>query len=108
MNSRLAPVVGYLREYRSMTRHQLAQAEEQLSACAEKEGFVLRKVFVERLHTDPAAFDALIRSVQRQKIAAVVVPNEAHLSSVGRDESKLERLYRQTDARAIAVDGSLP
>jgi hypothetical protein len=100
--------VGYLRQYRSMTCDQLARAHEQLAAFADREGVVLCKVFVEHLRTDPAAFDALIRSVKRRGIAAVIVPTEAHLSAVGSDQTKLERLHRETSARAMAADGSIP
>ncbi|MFG1819204.1 hypothetical protein ACGFIF_35960 [Kribbella sp. NPDC049174] len=99
--------VGYLRHYRSMTCHQLTRAENQLAAFAEREGVHLCKVFVEQFRTDPAAFDALIRSVRRRRIAVVIVPSEAHLSAVGGGRTKLERLHHETSARALAADGSI-
>jgi hypothetical protein len=91
-----------------MTCYQLAQAEDELAAFAEQEGALLGKVFVENLRTDPAAFDALIRSVKRRGISVVLVPTETHLSAVGGDQTKLERLHRETSARALAADGSIP
>jgi len=100
--------VGYLRLYRSMTCYQLTQAQNQLAAVAEREGVHLCKVFVEQFRTDPAAFDALIRSVKRRRIALVIVPSEAHLSAVGGGRTKLERLRRETAASAVAADGSIP
>ncbi|GAA3136919.1 signal recognition particle GTPase [Kribbella aluminosa] len=100
--------VGYLRQYRSMTRYQLSAAQEQLAAYAGQEGFLLRKVFVEQLDSDPAAFDALIKSVKRRKITVVIVPTTAHLSAVGDGETKLQRLQRETGARALAATGPPP
>jgi hypothetical protein len=108
VTGQLAPAAGYLRQYRSMTRYQLAQAEKQLAAFAGQQGFLLSKVFVEQLHTDPAAFEALIRSVRRRKIAVVIVPTTAHLSAVGCGETKLQRLHRETGAQALAATGSPP
>jgi hypothetical protein len=99
--------VGYLRQYLSMTCDQLTQARNRLEAFAEQEGFQLDKVFVEQFHSDPAAFDALIRSVRRRRIAVVIVPSEAHLSAVGGSRTKLERLHRETRSRALVADGSI-
>ena len=108
MTGQPAPAVGYLRQYRSMTRYHLAAAQEQLTAYAGQQGFLLRKVFVEQLDTDPAAFDALIKSVKRRKITLVIVPTTAHLSAVGDGETKLQRLQRETGARALAATGPPP
>jgi hypothetical protein len=108
MTGHSTPAVGYLRQYRSMTCYQLAQAEEQLAVLAGRQGFVLRKVFVERLETDPAAFNALIKMVKRRRIPAVVVPTQAHLSAVGSGETKTQRLHRETGAHALAASGSSP
>jgi hypothetical protein len=100
--------VGYLRQYQSMTRYQLEQAEEQLAALAGQQGLVLRKVFVEQLATDPKAFDALVKMVKRRAIPVVIVLRQAHLSAVGRAETKAQRLHRQTSAHALAAHGSVP
>lgn len=97
--------VGYLRQYRSMTCYQLAQARGDLAAFAQQQGVRLSKMYVEQFRTDPAAFDALIRSVRGRRIAVVIVPSEAHLSAVGSGETKLERLHRETTARALVADG---
>jgi hypothetical protein len=96
--------VGYLRQYRSMTSHQLAEAEERLAELAQREGLRLGKIFVEQLSTDPAAFNALIRLVQRRRISVVIVGSSAHLSSVGQGQTKLERIHHETDARVLVID----
>ncbi|TDW18906.1 recombinase family protein [Kribbella kalugense] len=101
-----ALAVGYLRHHRSMTCHQLARAEDQLAALADQQGARLCKVFVEHLRTDPVAFDALIRLVKRRNIPVVIVTTESHLSAVGNDESKLERLHRETGAHVLTADRS--
>ena len=87
--------VGYLRQYRSTTCYQLTEAER-------------REVFVEQMHSDPAAFDALIRWVRRRQIPVVLVATPAHLSAVGDNETKLERLQRETGAYVVAADRSTP
>jgi hypothetical protein len=107
MTSQQVLGVGYLRQYRSMTCYQLAQARGNLAAFAQQHGIRLGKVYVEHFRSDPAAFDALIRSVRRRRIAVVIVPSEAHLSAVGGGQTKLERLHRETGARALAADGSM-
>ncbi|MFI7060003.1 hypothetical protein ACIBL3_03390 [Kribbella sp. NPDC050124] len=96
--------VGYLRQYRSMTCDQLIRAKGRLAEVAELEGLYLCKVFVERFGTDPAAFDALIRSVRRRGVGVVIVPTEAHLSAVGSGVTKLERLHRETTVRVVSAD----
>jgi hypothetical protein len=106
MPDHLTPAVGYLRQYRSMSRYQLECAEERLVTLAGRQGFVLRKVFVERPATDPAAFDALIKAVRRRRIPVVIVPTQAHLSAVGSDETKAQRLHLETRAYALAAGGS--
>ncbi|TCC56162.1 hypothetical protein E0H73_33965 [Kribbella pittospori] len=106
MTDPLTPAVGYLRHYRSMTRDQLVQAEERLATLAGQQGFFLQKVFVEHLHTDPAAFDKLIKTVKRRKIPAVIVLAQAHLSAVGDSETKVQRLHRETHAHAVAASAS--
>jgi hypothetical protein len=100
------PAVGYLREYRSMTRHQLAAAKEQLSRLAGRQGLALREIFAEQPATDPAAFDALIKVVKRRKIPVVIVLTPTHLSAVGSNETKAQWLHRETDAHAVAAHGS--
>jgi hypothetical protein len=106
LSGSLAPAVGYLREYRSMTCRQLAEAKEQLAAFAGQHGFHLRRVFVEQLHSDPAAFEALIKLVKRRRIPAVLVPNPAHLSAVGGGDTKAQQLRRQTGAHILVAHGS--
>lgn len=98
------PAVAYLRQYGSMTCRQFAKAKDQLAAVAEQHGFELRQVFVEELHSDPAAFEALIRLVKRRRIPVVVVPNQAHLSSVGGNETKEQKLRRETGSEVLLAD----
>lgn len=100
--------VGYLRQYRSTTCYQLTEAEDRLAALADEKGAHLCKVFVEQMHSDPAAFDALIRWVRRRQIPVVLVATPAHLGAVGGNETKLERLQRETGAYVVAADRSTP
>ncbi|MFF1822513.1 hypothetical protein ACFVWG_34745 [Kribbella sp. NPDC058245] len=106
--AQLTPAVGYLRQYPSMTRVELDQAAVQLAVFARRRGFVLRKVFVEQLATDPAAFDALVHMVKQREIPVIVVPTDAHLSAVGGGETKARRLERETGAYALTVGASPP
>ncbi|MFC9691980.1 hypothetical protein ACFTSF_25745 [Kribbella sp. NPDC056951] len=106
--AQLTSAVGYLRQYPSMTCAQLDQTAEQLALFAHLRGLVLREVFVEHLATDPAAFDALVKVVNRRDIAVIVVPTHAHLSAVGGGETKASRLKRETGAYALTAGGSTP
>ncbi|TDW18098.1 hypothetical protein [Kribbella kalugense] len=100
--------VGYLRQYPSMTHSQLVQAEAHIAGLAAQHRLDLRKVFVEHLGTDPAAFDALIKRVKRHRIPVVLVLTQVHLSAVGGDETKEERLRRETGAHVLAANRSHP
>jgi hypothetical protein len=102
--SLLVPAVGYLRQYGSMTCRQFTKAREQLLAFAEQHGLELRDVFVEELRSDPAAFEKLVQVVTQQNIRRVLVPNRAHLSSVGSGETKDLRLRRETGAEVLVAD----
>jgi len=98
--------VGYLRQYQSMTHSQLVQAEAQIAGLAAQHGLHLRKLFVEHLATDPSAFDALLKRVKRHRIPVVLVLTHAHLSAVGGEEIKEQRLRRETGAHVLAARGS--
>lgn len=100
----LASAVGYLRQYGSMTCRQFANARAQLSAFAEQSGLELRHIFVEELHSDPTAFEELLQVVKRRNIRTVLVPNRAHLSSVGGSESKDQRLRRETGSEVLVAN----
>ncbi|MFI5735549.1 hypothetical protein ACIA49_35895 [Kribbella sp. NPDC051587] len=105
--AQITPAVGYLRRYPSMTWVELDQAVVRLAIFARRQGLFLSEVFVEQLATDPVAFDALVQVVKRRDIPVVVVPTDAHLSAVGRGETKGQRLERETGACAlIAADHS--
>jgi O-acetylhomoserine/O-acetylserine sulfhydrylase-like pyridoxal-dependent enzyme len=100
--------LGYLRQYLSMTGDDLGLVKKQMQAFAEHKGFILGMVFVEQLHTDPAAFDALVTAANLREITVVIVPTRAHLSAVGRSETKMQRLERESGARALVADWSPP
>jgi nucleotide-binding universal stress UspA family protein len=100
-------LLGYLRKYPTMSDAELELAKKRLAEFAEREGFALGTVYVEHLHNDPAAFDALIEAANRYEVTAVVVPTAIHLSPVGALQSKKARLERETGARVL-IAGSRP
>ena len=85
MTERIRPLLlGYIRED-LLSGELLASAQTRLEDFAHSEGFTLGTVFVERGHTAPRAFDALMEQIRRGDEAwAIVIPEVAHLNDVDR------------------------
>ncbi|MFC5265041.1 hypothetical protein ACFPJ1_23245 [Kribbella qitaiheensis] len=75
--------MGYVRVHLLMTAAELVGIKDQLKVFAEREGFILGRVFMEQVHTAPDAFRELIESILRDRPEAVVVPNLHHLGILG-------------------------
>ena len=83
MTERIRPLLlGYIRED-VLSGELLASAQTRLEDFADSEGFTLGTIFVERRHTAPRAFDALMEEIRRGDEAwAIVIPEVAHLNDV--------------------------
>lgn len=81
MTDRIRPLLlGYIREA-VLGRERLASAQARLEAFAHSEGFALGTVFVDRRHSVPGAFDALMHEIRRGEEAwGIVIPDVGHLN----------------------------
>ena len=75
-------VLGYVRADALSCAEELAAATDSLVAFASAEGFTLGTVYTERDSAESAAFNALLKEVQRSDVRAVVVPTMNHLGTI--------------------------
>lgn len=87
-----------------MTPTEHANLIARLVAAAELEGFVLGKVFTERVETVPEAFSALVRAVLDDEATGIVVPNLHHLSAVGSPAAVRAELQRAVGTPVLIAD----
>lgn len=97
---------GYVREHFLMSAAELARARARIVAFARAEGYALQGIFVERVETAPAAFEALIEAVNRYEATAVVVPGLSHLKTFEAPANLRERLERTTGARVLVAEAT--
>jgi hypothetical protein len=67
-------LLGYVRADALTTERELAQSASDLAAFADREGYALGTVFVERTDRVPAAFEALMSEAARVGASAVLMP----------------------------------
>lgn len=94
---------GYVREHFLMSTAELARAKARIVAFMRAEGFTLQGIFVERVETAPAAFEALIEAVNHHEATAVVVPSLSHLKTFEAPANLRDHLERATGARSTAI-----
>jgi hypothetical protein len=82
MTGRIRPLVfGYICEDALLGEEPLASAETRLEDFAYAEGFTLGTIFIERRHSVPWAFDALMQEIRRGDVAwGIVIPDVGHLN----------------------------
>lgn len=94
-------LLGYARRDLYLSDLQLDEMKVELGAFATLEGFTIGTVYVEDSEMAPAAYEALVTSVNRYEVAAVVVPDLRHLALVGDPAVVKERFERATGARIM-------
>lgn len=102
-------LLGYVQLHLLMTDDELADTKERLAHFAALEGFtLLHMVYVEQVHTAPAAFQALLEAANRYEVTAVVVPGMRHFAVLGAPASMKQHLERTTGARVLVAGLSPP
>lgn len=96
--------LGYIREDRWMSEEELARATCVLSEFADREGYALGTVYIERVERTPAAFEALIASAIGDEARAIVVPGFEHLQLIGSAQELAEHMAKTTGARVLNAD----
>ena len=101
-----APIPGYLRAHLLLTEEELADARGRLAQFAESEGYRLGTVYVERIDHAPAAFGALIQSLEHDRPEAIVIPNVLHLAGLGIPPQLIHYLQSVTGVRVLVAHPS--
>jgi hypothetical protein len=96
--------LGYICEDHRMSEEELAQATCVLREFADREGYTLGPVYVERVERTPAAFEALIATAIRDEVAAIVVPGFEHLQLIGSAGEMADHMAKTTGARVLNAD----
>jgi len=77
---------------------------DELAASAEREGYTLGEVFIERDTGGSSAFAALIDALTQSKTPAVVVPDMCHFAHLlGLRVAMKDHLERETGARVVII-----
>jgi hypothetical protein len=101
-------LLGYVRLHLLMTDDELAHTKERLAHYAAVEGYTLGTVYVEQVHTAPAAFQALLEAANRYEVTAVVVPGMRHFAVLGAPSSMKQHVERTTGARVLVAGAPPP
>ncbi|GAA1711559.1 hypothetical protein GCM10009745_69570 [Kribbella yunnanensis] len=95
-------LLGYVRRDLLVTDGQVNQLEREMARFAHAEGFSMGSTYVEKPGTWPAAFEALVESVNRYDVTAIVLPSLLHFAVLGPDIKNI--FERATDARVLVLD----
>ncbi len=101
-------LLGYVRMHLLMTDNELADAKERLAYFAAVEGFSLGTVYVEQVDTAPAAFEALVESVNRYGVTAVVIPSMLHFAVLSSPAAIKDHFEKATGARVLVASTAPP
>ncbi|WBQ06252.1 hypothetical protein [Kribbella sp. CA-293567] len=97
-------MLGYLCRGLLVTDGQMKELEQQMATFAQAEGFAMGFVYVERSETSPAAFGALMESVNRYEVSAIVVPSRLHLAVLGSPLEMNDRFERAAGVRVLLLE----
>lgn len=73
-------ILGYIRADPLTTDRELAIGTAELASFAEREGYALGTVFIERMGPVPVAFEAMLTEAARAGVRAVVMPGPVLLA----------------------------
>ena len=94
-------LLGYARRDLYLSAQHVTALKRELSRFAQLEGFAMGSIYLEYPETTPAAFQALVDSVNRYEITTVVLPEWRHLALVGDPEAVKRQFERVTGARFV-------
>lgn len=96
--------LGYIREDEWMSEEDFARATCVLSEFADREGYALGTVYIERVERTPAAFEALLATAIRDEAAAIVVPGFEHLALIGSTQELAQHMAKTTGSHILTTD----
>ncbi|TCC18672.1 hypothetical protein [Kribbella sindirgiensis] len=94
-------LLGYARRDLYLSDRHIDDLKCEFEAFAKLEGFAMGSVYLEDPDTAPATFEALVASVNRCQITAVVLPSLRHLALVGKPAAVQVQFERVTGARIV-------
>jgi hypothetical protein len=97
-------LLGYIRREFVASEEQAWALEYQMSLFAYKTGFSMGFTYVEEPGPQPSAFEALIESVVRHQVAAVVLPSILHFAVLGLPHDIKDMFERATGARVLLLN----
>ena len=97
-------LLGYARRDLYLSDQHIRRVKQEFAAMAKVEGYTMGSVYIEDPDTAPAAFDALVESVNRYDITAVLLPEWRHLALVGDPAAMKQKFERATGARFMLYD----
>ncbi|WP_329484158.1 hypothetical protein OG555_18560 [Kribbella sp. NBC_01484] len=96
-------LLGYLRRDLLVVDSQVAELERQMAHFAQAEGFAMGYTYVEKFDGWPAAFEALIDSVNRCEVTAVVLPSLLHFAMRDSPFQIRDAFQHATGARVMVL-----
>ncbi|MET9317244.1 hypothetical protein ABZX12_35960 [Kribbella sp. NPDC003505] len=96
-----ALLLGYARCDLYLSDRHVDDLKRELGEFGQLEGFLMGSMYVEDPETAPQAFEALVASVNRYEITAVVLPSLRHLPLVGDPAEVRGQFERVTGARIM-------
>ena len=98
------PAFGYMRLASDISEQSARRLRDQLAASAEREGYLLGEVFIERDADGTSAFAALIDALVQSKTPVVLVPSMYHFAHLpGLRTAMKDHLERETGARVVII-----
>ncbi len=97
-------LLGYVRRDLCLSDQHVERVKQEFAAIAEVEGYTMGTTYVEDPAAVPAAFEALIESVNRYEITTVVLPDWRHLALIDDPVAAKFQFERATGARFLLYD----
>ncbi|MFB6726270.1 hypothetical protein ACFCV3_39235 [Kribbella sp. NPDC056345] len=97
-------LLGYARRDLYLSDQRVERVKREFAAIAKVEGYTMGSVYVEDPATVPAAFEALVESVNRYEVTAVLLPEWRHLALIDDPAAVRFQFERATGARCLPYD----
>ena len=95
---------GYARIAAHASEQAVLDTRKDLAAYAEREGYTLTEVFMEREDSGSSEFAALIDAINRSEPPVVVVPSMCHFAHLpGLQTAMKDLIERETGARVLVI-----
>ncbi len=97
-------LLGYVRRDLLVTDGQVSQLEQAMTKFALASGYSMGFTYVEKPGTWPAAFGALVESVNQYDVTAVVLPSILHFMVLDASHDMKDIFERATGVRVMVLD----